>query len=199
MSIAILPEPEIKTTKFPAANGQSNAGLRPDDILYEIVNGQRVEMPPMSILAVFVASHLQELLGPFVRERRLGRVVTEGLFIMDADKDVRRRPDVAFVSRETWPLERPLPPVGDWRIVPDVAVEVNSPNDLLEEVLGKILEYFHYGVKQVWMISPTHGLVYVYSSPADVRILTADQELADTVVSGFRLNLAELFREQAKI
>src|SRR5262245_34565523 len=70
----------------------------PDEPLYEVVNGQRVELPPMSFYAVLIASRLQELLGPFVRTHGLGRVVTEALFILDAANNLRRRPDVAFLS-----------------------------------------------------------------------------------------------------
>src|SRR5207253_8696932 len=78
----------------------------PEEPLYEVVNGERVELPPMSILAALIASWLQESLGPFVRSHGLGLVVTEALFILDAQRNLRRRPDVAFVSAERWPLER---------------------------------------------------------------------------------------------
>ena len=48
-----------------------------------------------------------------------------------------RRPDLAFVSAAKWPLDRLLPETGDWRIVPDLVVEVVSPNDVFQDVLSK--------------------------------------------------------------
>jgi Uma2 family endonuclease len=121
-------------------------------------------------------------------------VVPEMLFILDAVRDLRRRPDVAFVSSERWPLDRAVPDSGDWEVVPDLAVEVVSPNDLFADVLAKMEEYFRCGVGQVWIVAPTHAKVFVYDSPIRVRILAPPDELdGGTIVPGFRLPLSDLF------
>src|SRR5262249_11072066 len=78
-----------------------------DEPLYEIVNGEKVEMPPMGAYSTMLAFWLGQLLDSFVRPRALGNVAVEVLFVLDLVRDIRRRPDVAFVSRERWPLERP--------------------------------------------------------------------------------------------
>jgi Uma2 family endonuclease len=173
-------------------------GIGVDDSLYEIVNGLRVELPPMSALAIWIASRLNGFLWPFVEKNKLGMAITEGLFILDVKNDLRRRPDVAFVSAQIWAVDRPIPRAGDFPVSPDLGVEVNSPTDKMDDVVGKIIEYFHYGVREVWLILPTHGQVYIYTSPTQVRILTAKDELADTIVPGFRLSLADLFRDVEK-
>src|SRR5919199_5205808 len=80
-----------------------------EEPLYEIVNGQRVELPPMSVYATWLATRLQNRLGPYVEDKGLGTPATEMLFILDAEHDLRRRPDVAFVSTARWPLDRALP------------------------------------------------------------------------------------------
>jgi Uma2 family endonuclease len=170
-----------------------------DEALYEVVNGQRVELPPMSIQASWIASRLQMHMGLFVEEHRLGWTVTESLFILDPEKDLRRRPDVAFVSAATWPLDRALPEEGDWEVVPDLAVEVISPTDLYERVLAKLREYFSCGVKQVWLISPGESQVHVYRSPDDDTILTLDKVLdGGTLLPGFQLPLTTLFQKPAE-
>jgi Uma2 family endonuclease len=170
-----------------------------DEDLYEVVNGQRVELPPMSIYASWIASGLQDNLGPFAKAGGLGTVVTEALFVLDAKRNLRRRPDVAFVSTQSWPLDRPIPEEGDWEVIPDLAVEVSSPNDLLKDVLAKMSEYFTYGVQQVWLVVPTRHYVLVFDSPTRVRILTAADELdGGTLLPGFRLSLANLFQRQAQ-
>src|SRR5438132_9904411 len=84
-----------------------------DETLYEVVNGQRVELPPVSAYSTLVGSRLQQDLGPFAAAHRLGIVVGEMLFILDAERNLRRRPDVAFVSTERWPLDRLIPEAGD--------------------------------------------------------------------------------------
>src|SRR5439155_27091899 len=121
-----------------------------EEALYEVVDGQRVELPPMSSYATWIASRLQTRLDSFAELRKLGTVVDEMLFIFDAQRDIRRRPDVAFVSAARWPLDQPVPKTGDWEVVPDLAIEVISPNDTMEAVIAKLTEYFRFGVKQVW-------------------------------------------------
>jgi Uma2 family endonuclease len=169
-----------------------------DEALYEVVNGQRVELPPMSIYAVWITSRLGYRLGPFVEEQRLGIVVNEALFILDAESNLRRRPDLAFVSSGRWPLDRPMPETGDWEVIPDLAVEVISPNDAFENVLAKMDEYFEKGVRQVWIVLPMRQRIYVFHSPTQVRILSAADELdGGDLLPGFRLPVARLFQRDA--
>jgi hypothetical protein len=52
-----------------------------DEALYEIVNGQRVELPPLSAYSTLIASRLDQELGPFSAVHRLGIVVCEMLFV----------------------------------------------------------------------------------------------------------------------
>lgn len=166
-----------------------------DEALYEIVHGQRVELPETSIYAAWIASRLDQCLGPFVLERQLGTVVMEALFILDPARNLRRRPDVAFVSSERWPLDRPIPETGDWEVVPDLAVEVISPNDLFDSVLAKMHEYFEKGVRQVWIVAPIKQQVFVFESTTRVRILTSADELdGGNLLPGLRLPVARLFQ-----
>jgi len=169
-----------------------------DSPLYEIIDGQRVDLPPMSAYATWLASRLHGRLWPYVEDRGLGTSVTEMLFVLDAERDLRRRPDVAFVSTIRWPLGSMLPRTGDWVVVPDLVVEVISPNDAFKDVLAKLREYFQYGVRVVWVVAPEEQQVYVYDTPAHVRILTVQNELlGGEVVPGFRLPLARLFQYSA--
>jgi Uma2 family endonuclease len=174
------------------------AQLPDGEALYEVVNGQRVELPPISIYATWITSRLQNHLGPFAEEHRLGTVVTEALFILDPGHDLRRRPDVAFVSSRRWPLNQDIPETGDWEVIPDIAVEVISPNEGFEAVLAKIREYFQVGVQQVWIVSPLGKQLYIYDSPTRVRILAPPEELdGGPLLPGFRLPLKTLFRRPA--
>ena len=169
-----------------------------DELLYEVVNGQRVELAPMSAYATWLATRLQNRLGPYAEDKGLGTPVTEMLFVLDAERDLRRRPDVAFVSTARWPLDRALPRTGDWNVVPDLAVEVLSPNDVFKDVLAKVREYCHYGVQVVWVIAPEEQQVYVYDSPTHVRILTGQDALTGgEVVPGFHMPLEHLFQPAA--
>jgi Uma2 family endonuclease len=183
----------IATLQPPA----TTVGPAPEEPLYEIVNGQIVELPPMSIYSTRVAGKLHTRLDMHAEAHALGTAVIEGLFILDPVRDLRRRPDVAFVSAAKWPLDRLLPETGDWRIVPDLAVEVVSPSDVFQDVLRKMREYFHVGVSQVWIVLPSDHEIYVYDSPTSPRVLTAADELdGGALLPGLRLVVGSLFQRQ---
>jgi Uma2 family endonuclease len=164
-----------------------------EEPLYEIVGGQRVELPPMSAFATVITTRIITALDPVVTAQRLGSVAGETVFVLDPHTDLRRRPDVAFISAARWPLDREIPEEGDWVVVPDLAVEVISPNDLFQPVLAKVREYFHYGVRQVWLVIPAERLVYVYDAVTTVRAVGEPGRLETPLLSGLSLPLAQLF------
>jgi Uma2 family endonuclease len=171
--------------------------METDEALYELVNGQRVEMPPMSVRAVMVASKLVAKLNAFVKEGDVGEVFPEMLFRIPLPQDAsrERRPDIAVVSYQNWPVESPQDPDANaWEVIPDLAVEVISPSEKAEEQRDKVLEYFRVGVRLVWVVYPKLRLIDVFESPTRVQILTeADTLRGDPVLPGFELTLASLF------
>jgi Uma2 family endonuclease len=174
--------------------GGSLSPLDDFEALYEVVDGLRVELPPMSTYSNQIASRIDRRMAAVMAASAAGTVRMEDLFVLDAERGLRRRPDVAYVSRLRWPLDREVPEEGDWDVIPDLCVEVTSPHDLLDDVLGKVQEYFRHGVRQVWVVWPADRQVYVYRSPRDVEILTGEATLrADDILPGFEITLEELF------
>ncbi len=173
--------------------------LRDDETPYEIIDGARVELPPMSIYAVVTATELSRKLGNHGEAQNLGRAVTDGLFRLPLarDRNRNRQPDVAFLTYARWPKERPLSlVVNAWDVVPDLAVEIVSPTDRVEELFEKIAEYFEAGVSLVWVLFPNLQMVQVYESLTRVHGLTAADELdGGAVLPGFRTSVAGLFPE----
>lgn len=183
MATAVDPKPERTSSSH-------------EEPLYEIVAGARVELPPMGMREVLIATALSFFLRGFARERGLGRVVTEGLFPVHPSGDPKRRPDVAFVSYARWPRERPIPPTNDWDVVPDLAIEVVSPTNTAAEILAKIREYFRAGVRRVWVVYPTERQVYDYADATRVRIASDAEALeGGELLPGLRLPVADLFED----
>jgi Uma2 family endonuclease len=165
-----------------------------DEMLYEVVDGQIVETAPMGARQVWVASVLTTLMGSSVFANQIGWVVCEMLFVLDAGAKLQRRPDVAYVSYERWPQQTPVPEEEAWDVVPDLAIEINSPSNSGDEVQEKLKDYFRTGVRQVWVVYPITQLVYVYSSPTTVQILQPGDDLdGGTVLPGFRVAVSSLF------
>jgi Uma2 family endonuclease len=171
-----------------------------DDILYEVVDEQVVELGPMGAREIWLATILVVHLTNFARQHQLGRAVQEMLFDFTAMVQRKRRPDVAFVSYERWPRQRPVPHAEAWEVVPSLVVEVISPSDKGDDILGKVAEYFHIGVECVWVIFTSQAQVYIYESPTQVRILTrADELYGEPVLPHFRLPLVALFEESEAV
>lgn len=163
----------------------------PREKLYEVLYGRIVEKP-MSALAAWIATRLATRLDRFTQEHQLGNVVSEMLFILHAKRNLRRRPDVAFVSVDRWPLDK-LPPFDeDWAVSPSLAIEVVSPGNTFNGLLAKIREYFRHGVIEVWILSPEERLIYVYRSPTAVRILEAGDTLSTGLIPGWSASIADL-------
>lgn len=187
----------MSETLAPIAN-EIAATVPTGDVIYEVVGGQVVELEPMGAYQIRIASILLSQLEVFARTENLGRAVGEMLFVLDAETDLKRRPDVAFVSFQRWPRDRRVPESEAWDVIPDLAIEVVSPTNDFDEVLRKVSEYFAAGVALVWVVIPSRKQIYVYHSETDVRVLPlADQLDGENVLPGFRFSVAEVFEETA--
>ncbi len=183
MATALLDEP--MTSAVP---------IRDDsDSLYEIIDGELKESEPMGAYMTLLAFALAARLNEFVNRHKLGDVITEMLFKFQHDPDRGRRPDVAFVSRERC-RQSPLPKEGDWDVVPDLAVEVVSPTNDATELEEKLVEYFRFGVRQVWVLHPEHRRLYVHESLRKVSVWNEDDSIpGGDLFPGLALPLADLF------
>lgn len=169
------------------------------DALYEVINGRRVELPPMAVDSTYFNLALGSLMFLHARDHDLGHVVSETLFDFRPTVDQSRRPDLAFVSFARWPRERRVPRQAAWDVVPDLAIEVVSPFDYAADVMGKVAEYFLVGVRQVWVIYPRQELVLIHDSLKQLRGLGPGEVLdGGAVLSGFRLPVSTLFDKLAE-
>jgi Uma2 family endonuclease len=159
---------------------------------FEVVNGRKVEKH-MGLIENMVAALLFRQLANFCDASHFGHVVIETMFAIPGSGN-DRKPDVAFVSYQTWAANRPIPRVNAWAIVPELVVEVISPNDKAFDVIDKVREYFAGGVREVWQVYSNVKQLLIYDSPHAVRILSqADELIGDPVVPGFRMSLSDLF------
>ncbi len=185
----------VTETPIPATLDEEEAPPA-GDVLYEVVDGQIVEVPGMGADESAIGTFLCIRMGSFALDHGIGLVYSEALFTLDPVRKLRRRPDLAFVSAEKWPIGPRGPRRAAFPFAPDLAIEVISEGNSAEDVLAKVREYLVAGARLVWAIFPVAEQVYVYSSPTSVRVLTrADSLDGGDVVPGFALALAELFGE----
>lgn len=159
----------------------------------ELVNGKVVEMPPVASTHGRLDSRFIRLWADFPEEQGIGQTFINTGFILFPDRNLVRAPDQAFVSRER--MEAcPPPERGFWRVVPDLVVEIVSPDDSADDLNDKVGDYLTAGVRMIWVIYPTRKQVYVYRPGEDVRVIERDGMLTgDPVIPGLEIALARFW------
>lgn len=162
---------------------------------FEFIDGQLVEQN-VSQLSSHVAGECHFHLRSFVRPRNLGWVFPEGTsYRCFIDDETRiRRADTAFHHLGRLTAEQVMT-AGHSLVVPDLVVEVISPNDLADDVNRKWLEWLRAGVPLVWVVHPRDRTIHAYRAAGGFHLFTETDTLtAEPVLPEFQLPMAELFR-----
>lgn len=131
-----------------------------------------------------VVGNLFALLRAFIRERRLGRIYTARFDVHLPSGDVVE-PDLIFVATEHGSI------LQDWiRGVPDLLVEVVSPDSAERDRIVKRHLYERNGVREYWLVEPAERAVEVLEFSGGRFVSRGYFEEADRVTSGV---LAGLF------
>ena len=166
----------------------------PEDGRYELVNGELVNMGNSGMEHGEIGSFLGGSLSLYVRSNKLG-VVCDSSTAFAMKTGNKRSPDVSFIAKERLQGVKRLPR-GYFQGSPDLAVEILSPSNTVEEIHDKIVEYFENGTRLLWVIHPDEKYVLVYHAPSpDVFLKVGDHLDGEEIVPGFSLPVAELFAE----
>lgn len=164
----------------------------PENQGLEIVRGQIVEKR-VGYVSSELGLRVAIIVGWYCLQKRLGHVSGSdgGFQCFPDDPNKVRKPDVAFVSYEKLPVDEAI---GAYcKVVPDLAIEVLSPNDEAREISDKIKDYLSVGVPLIWIVNGFLRQVEVYEA-GKPRVLTLSDELtAEPVLPGFRCLVSDLF------
>ena len=123
-----------------------------------------------------VAAALALTFGSHIRPRRLGRVSTSDAGVrLERDPDTVREPDVAYFSAEKLPLDVKVR--GFYEVVPDLVVEIVSPNDSPQYVAGRVAMWHSFGVPLVWAVYPVTRTVAAHPLEGPAIIYTENDIL----------------------
>jgi Uma2 family endonuclease len=164
----------------------------PGDCRRELLDGEVVEIAPAGGPHNRTITKTAIHLGGYVYEHALGEVLSGDTGIIVArNPDRVRAPDVCFFTKERMPDGVPE---GYQEIVPDLVVEIVSPNDTALEVQQKTEEWLRVGVRLVWTMYPETRTIAVAQEPGSVRILHEGDTLSgEPVLPGFSIPVAALF------
>jgi Uma2 family endonuclease len=108
------------------------------------------------------------------------------------DAERMRKPDVSVVTAKR--LKSIAGDVGYTPIVPDLAVEVVSPNDVAYEIEERVEEYLRAAFPLVWVAYPHSRTITVHPLDGRPAILTQDDEItAEAALPGFRCKVRDYF------
>ena len=166
----------------------------PDGWRYEIDEGELVIMPPAGFEHGDRAGSVTILLGSFILQHRLGRVLTgEVGFRLQTGPETLRAADVAFVSNER--LARIPDRTGFSEVPPDLAIEIHDPSE--PDLQRKVQQYLAAGVRSVWVVDPSKRTLTQHRPGGQPAVITdRDAAVRDPVLPGFECRLRELFGEE---
>ena len=161
----------------------------------ELIRGVLCETMPTGHEHGTIAANLTILVGTFVKPRKLGRLTASDSGVwLERDPDTVREPDVAYFSAEKMPPGVRV--TGYAEVVPELVVEVVSPNDTFAEVNDKALMWLSYGVSLVWVVHPDTRTVDVYQSGRAVTTLREEDTLDGLeALPGFTCAVSDIFED----
>ncbi len=136
--------------------------------IYEFRYGNIIKKGGMKQLEFFIVKFLSRSFTKTLAYQNEGELLPESDVPID---DFRKRiADLAYFNEN-----QVNQAANGQKVIPSFAIELLSPNEVLEDIEDKIQDYFDAGVQVVWYISPKKKLIYVYTSPSDVKIYKGEQ------------------------
>ena len=159
---------------------------------FDLWDGEVIEMAPAGDEHGAVAAKIGRLIGSYADELRLGRTyAAETGFALDVERPQVLAPDAAFVVRARLTAGRRR---GFFPGAPDLAVEVQSPDQSRRMLAQKAEAYLAAGSRLVWIVDLDHEQIIEYRPGQPPQTLGADDLLAGhDVLPGFRALVRTIF------
>jgi Uma2 family endonuclease len=189
--LTFVSERTITTAEFAAWVATRRDGAR-----YELIGGRVVMTPPSPWPEGEGAVRVVTPLSSFVAARALGRVFggNQGFTLPTGDVVA---PGAAFISQARWDAgPRPVP--GEFlRIVPELVVEVTTPDGSTRDRVDKRQIYAAAGVREYWIVDLRRREVTIFVASAEGRFdagrtLGEADTLASTTIAGFSTPVRDL-------
>jgi Uma2 family endonuclease len=160
---------------------------------FELIYGEIVEKVLTEEQAVLVV-----IVGAYIKQHSQGRVALKPLHRTLHDSYNARLPDVAYTSAERL---LPITKKGSVPQMPDLCVEIQSPDDKPHEMREKAMYYLRNGARLVWLVySKTRTIeVCTVNSDGVLQIQVVDERgeiNGGEVLPGFTLSVSAIFETE---
>lgn len=156
----------------------------------EWINGTLQEAQGMTILHSKIQAKVARLLGNYLEESKQGGEVYTELPCRTTQQG--RRPDIAYLTPELVERYSAAPSLPQ---SPPFVIEIISPPDPAEELLGKASEYLASGALEVWLIFPENQKIMTVTEQLTVMFYPNQVAIPQAILKDFSLDLKVLFND----
>lgn len=166
------------------------------DKLYELFNGELIEVPPESGFNVEIANYLFALLLPLVGHQRIRG---HGLELEVRGEPRNRFPDLTVIREEHVALLKRRNTIRLTMPPPLLVVEIVSPGELQRnrDYVAKRTQYEDLDIPEYWIVNPQEQTVSVFTLQDDrygeAQVLTDRDRLTTAQIPTLDLAIADLF------
>ena len=160
------------------------------DVRYELDDGVLITMPPPGDGHATKQARIIRYLFD-AQDLGLGEVRGEVGVLLRRDPDRVVGPDASFILAASLPVRRSRE--GYLETIPELIVEVRSPNDTRPEVAAKNQEYFDSGVQVVWLIDPATRTLSACNADGSVQLFRDGDTLTCPLLPGFGVAVRLVF------
>jgi Uma2 family endonuclease len=164
------------------------------DVSFELHHGRLVAVSPPGAAHGFLQNLIANALTTLGQMKGVGRAYTEVGIVLDRNPDHIVGADNAFITSRSLPAREA--PEGYLETIPQLVVEVRSKNDTVTEIATKVTDYLNAGVQLVWVVDSDTDTVTEHRPNSKPKVYhKADSLTCEDIIPGFRLPLAELFKD----
>jgi Uma2 family endonuclease len=160
---------------------------------YQLIGGELIRSPSPTYHHQSIILNIAERLGPFLRERNMGKLVLSPMDVHLTNEDVSQ-PDLIFVRKENIGLLKPNDRI---RFVPDLVVEVLSPSTGSYDYSRKKRIYCEQGVREYWIIDPEDQTIEIMIKDGALyqteAILRSPDTLRSSMFPEFSMKVEDVF------
>jgi Uma2 family endonuclease len=158
---------------------------------FELIDGEIIEKPMPTREHGTIASWISTFFNLYFMQHThvTGNTAVEARHRPNDDALNSRMPDVSVVVGK-----RPITRRGTANYIPDICIEIQSPDDALKGLRDKAAFYLAHGAKYALVVRPEKRLIEVYSADEEIAILRADDALTfPDLLPGFTVEVSRLF------
>jgi Uma2 family endonuclease len=162
-------------------------------VKFELDEGRLVQvMAPPGSDHGRLQSRVTYALVKYGESQGLGIAFAEVAVVLKRNPDRVLGPDAAFVGKQSLPVRTSHE--GYLETIPEIVVEVRSKNESLPGLHRKAAKYLSAGVSIVWIVDyATRKVTVCRGEQVPQELGEGDSLVADGVITGLRIPVAELF------